>query len=135
MNKLIPGRVRIHNWRLRLDCLPTLENLVTLCVDMANTTCPLCLENTENREHLFVKCRLSSEIRTAINRWWNFFPLVCGSVNDLFNIRCPPGSIGTPNIIKVVVIQAYCWTIWKGRNDCQDRLQETITNIRDLLRK
>ncbi|PWA59872.1 reverse transcriptase domain, Reverse transcriptase zinc-binding domain protein [Artemisia annua] len=69
-NKYVPIKVNIHNWRLRLDRLPTRCNLDTRGIDLHSTRCPLCDEALETAQHLFVECMVAKDIWIMIKKWW-----------------------------------------------------------------
>ncbi|GJR77559.1 zinc knuckle CX2CX4HX4C containing protein [Tanacetum coccineum] len=55
-NRILPIKVNINTWRLCLDRLPTRCNLDARGVDLDSTRCPICDEDLESSQHLFVEC-------------------------------------------------------------------------------
>lgn len=58
-----PKNVVIYIWRLLVNRLPTMDNLLSRGVDvqyMGSTVCPLCQVCNEIMEHLFFTCKFAS---------------------------------------------------------------------------
>ena len=115
-NKLVPGKTRIFYWRLWLDKLPTKAKLVVKGINPADTCCPFCHYQSEDRLHLFICCPKVKEVQKAVNSWWMIFPddedakeMVFSTVQYLRKAKYDQ--------IKDAVIQAYSWIIWKARNN------------------
>ena len=56
-------------WRLLLDRLPTKYNLAKRGLQIANLSCPLCLECVETGQHLFVVCKVPQKVWDQCERW------------------------------------------------------------------
>ena len=116
-NKVVPTKVRIHNWRYRLNRLPTKENLSKRGIIIGNENCILCSSQRETSEHLFGSCNKAVEVRMEVNKWWNLLPVSCDRADDIFG----RGGGGTKDPTKVdvrdITGQAYTWAMWKGRNE------------------
>ena len=114
-NKYVPIKVNIHNWRLRLDRLPTRCNLDTRGIDLHSTRCPLCDEALETAQHLFVECMVAKDIWIMIKKWWGLgeYP------RQLHDLLSWSHSVPLETLTKVcfdVVICTTTWTIWRYRN-------------------
>ena len=115
-NKVVPIKVRIHYWRLRMNRLPTKEMLTRKGVALVDDLCPLCQESTESREHIFVRCRFFIAIRAAINTWWNIMEPNGNTLEDLWLRLSDQRDNARLREIKEVVWHTYLWCIWNGRN-------------------
>ena len=47
---------------LLLDRLPTMPNLVRRGMQGVNMQCPLCLEDVETSQHLFITCKVAQKV-------------------------------------------------------------------------
>ena len=50
----------------------------------------------------------------AINRWWRFLPESCRDFRELLNAT---KKTTFTYKVKDAITEAYCWAMWKGRND------------------
>ncbi|KAJ9566944.1 hypothetical protein OSB04_002910 [Centaurea solstitialis] len=116
-SKLVPLKVRIHVWMVRLDRLPTKANLLEKGLNLDTDTCPLCSDSGETGDHLFITCRTAVEVRRRINVWWNCLPSLCNSVHDFFEEISSKNQPDSQRLLKEAIGQAYVWAMWKGRND------------------
>ncbi|KAJ9550277.1 hypothetical protein OSB04_014322 [Centaurea solstitialis] len=116
-NNLVPLKVRIHTWRARLDRLPTKVNLINKGFRLHNDTCPLCNDHSKSGDHLFITCRVASEVRRQLNCWWNEIPMHINTISEFFEDTCCTNQPDLNRPLKEIIGQAYFWLIWKGRND------------------
>ncbi|GJR46213.1 RNA-directed DNA polymerase, eukaryota, reverse transcriptase zinc-binding domain protein [Tanacetum coccineum] len=71
-NKALPIKINIHIWRLIQDRLPTRCNLDNRGIDIHSKRCPVCDEDLETTQHLFVDCFLAKSLWKKISSWWGF---------------------------------------------------------------
>ena len=109
--KAVPTKVKIFNWRLNLDRLPTKENMIKKGVALDNNLCPICYGYPETVTHIFKDCALVQEIRRLINTWWLIFS-VDGTVLNNQKDRSKKSEIA-----KEVVHYALRWLMWKKMNE------------------
>ncbi|GJR85158.1 RNA-directed DNA polymerase, eukaryota, reverse transcriptase zinc-binding domain protein [Tanacetum coccineum] len=69
--KVVPIKVNVHAWKVKLDCLPTRFNISRRGMDIESILCPICGNAVESSRHLFFTCRFSSELMRKISRWWD----------------------------------------------------------------
>ncbi|PWA79595.1 RNA-directed DNA polymerase, eukaryota, Reverse transcriptase zinc-binding domain protein [Artemisia annua] len=69
-NRMLPIKVNINTWRLCLDRLPTRCNLDARGVDLDSTRCPICDDELEPSQHLFVECFVASTLWKMVTTWW-----------------------------------------------------------------
>ncbi|GJX50583.1 RNA-directed DNA polymerase, eukaryota [Tanacetum coccineum] len=69
-SKLVPIKVNILAWRIRLNKLPTRHNMSLKGLDIPSISCPVCLVGVETYDHLFFSCSLASDIIARILVWW-----------------------------------------------------------------
>ncbi|GJY59580.1 RNA-directed DNA polymerase, eukaryota, reverse transcriptase zinc-binding domain protein [Tanacetum coccineum] len=114
-NKCLPLKINIHVWRLLLDRLPTHHNLDVRGIDLDSTRCPMCDDNIETTQHLFVECKVAVEIWKMVSMWWDIsdFP------KDLQSLITWSDSVNLTYLEKTcfdVVIQTTTWILWRYRN-------------------
>ena len=64
-----------------------------------------------------IKFRHSMVVRSAINRWWNVLPETSSNVSEMLNATRLPNKSTFSDKVKDAIMEAYCWVMWKGRND------------------
>ena len=114
-NKILPIKINIHSWRLGLDRLPTRCNLDDRGIDIHSKRCPVCDEDLESNQHLFVDCFLAASLWRKIAYWWGFddYPkqlqslIVWGTSTNLNTLS---------KLCFDVVVQTTTWVIWRFRN-------------------
>ncbi|XP_071716755.1 uncharacterized protein [Rutidosis leptorrhynchoides] len=113
-NNLIPKKVEILVWKTRKKRLRV--ELDKRGVDLYSTRCPVCDEDLESVEHLFVSCKFSKDVWSRIFKWWNFNLPQNLVFSDLFlgKSTSTMSTLGTKIWQSVEWICAYY--IWKNRN-------------------
>jgi hypothetical protein len=103
----LPHRIRVFAWLLYMDRLNTREKLANKTI-IDDSSCPLCADSVEDREHLFFSCPAAQAIWTKIG--------------------IPPLSFETGNLWTTsrhtllsndnctFAITAIFWRIWDARN-------------------
>ncbi|GJR28522.1 RNA-directed DNA polymerase, eukaryota, reverse transcriptase zinc-binding domain protein, partial [Tanacetum coccineum] len=89
--KVIPIKVNVHAWKVKLDCLPTRFNISSRGMDIESILCPICGKAAESTTHIFFKCHISREILRKIARWWDIDYMEVSSYDEwldwILNIR------------------------------------------------
>ncbi|GJY91591.1 putative RNA-directed DNA polymerase [Tanacetum coccineum] len=114
-NRMLPIKVNINTWRLFFDRLPTRCNLDARGVDLDSTRCPICDEDHESSQHLFVECLVASSLWQMVTTWWglNDYPKL------LPNLLSWTETVNMSTRSKAcfdVVIQTTFWVLWRYRN-------------------
>ncbi|GJY66379.1 RNA-directed DNA polymerase, eukaryota, reverse transcriptase zinc-binding domain protein [Tanacetum coccineum] len=68
---MVPIKINIHAWKVRLDGLPTRLNLFNRGMDIESISCPLCDNAVESSSHIFFACHIAREVFRKITRWWD----------------------------------------------------------------
>ncbi|KAL4590049.1 hypothetical protein LXL04_002967 [Taraxacum kok-saghyz] len=104
-SNLIPGKVNIFTWRLLQDRIPTLANLVKIGISH-DQLCPLCNQDLESSDHLFLHCQTTKEVWDLVRTWWKDLPAAPSSI---------PGIV-SGNAAQIAIGQVFLWSIWRYRN-------------------
>nr|GEW25956.1 RNA-directed DNA polymerase, eukaryota [Tanacetum cinerariifolium] len=80
--KVIPIKVNIFAWRVRLDSLPTRLKLSLRGVKIPSILCSLCNISFESTSHLLFSCLLACQLRSKFLRWWELEDIVLDSYED-----------------------------------------------------
>ncbi|GJS74583.1 RNA-directed DNA polymerase, eukaryota, reverse transcriptase zinc-binding domain protein [Tanacetum coccineum] len=67
--KILPRKVNIFIWRLRLDRLPHRFNLSRCGLDIQAIACPVCSKGVESNDHLFFSCDVALNILRLVRIW------------------------------------------------------------------
>ncbi|GJT77946.1 RNA-directed DNA polymerase, eukaryota [Tanacetum coccineum] len=69
--KLVPIKVNVHAWKVKIDSLPTRFNISRRGMDIESITCSICDNEMESSSHLFFKCNMVRDTIRKITRWWD----------------------------------------------------------------
>ena len=61
-NRVIPSRLNVFGWRLRLNRLPTKVNLDRRGIELGPVLCPMCGDDVETVNHIFFTCEVAVEL-------------------------------------------------------------------------
>ncbi|GKC76584.1 RNA-directed DNA polymerase, eukaryota, partial [Tanacetum coccineum] len=67
--KVLPIKVNVHAWKVKLDFLPTRINISRRGMDIESILYPMYGEAVESSQHIFFICRITREILRKISRW------------------------------------------------------------------
>ncbi|GJT19431.1 RNA-directed DNA polymerase, eukaryota, reverse transcriptase zinc-binding domain protein [Tanacetum coccineum] len=113
---MVPIRVNILAWRIRLDKLPTRLNLSRLGMEIPSILFPLCNVAVESSSHLFFSCSLARQVWRQILRWWDLVYIECSSYDDWLNWF---NNIRLLKRLKEIFEDVCCvmwWVLWRFRN-------------------
>nr|GEU35784.1 RNA-directed DNA polymerase, eukaryota, reverse transcriptase zinc-binding domain protein [Tanacetum cinerariifolium] len=69
--KVMPIKINIHAWKVKMDCLPTRLNIFRRGMDIESILCPSCGMGVESTSHVFFTCNLARQIWVKIASWWD----------------------------------------------------------------
>ncbi|GKA95431.1 RNA-directed DNA polymerase, eukaryota [Tanacetum coccineum] len=69
--KMVPIKVNILAWKVKLDVLPTRFNLSKRGLDINSILCLICENHAESSSHLFFACSMARDIFRNIASWWD----------------------------------------------------------------
>ena len=69
-NRLVPAKVNVFLWRLKLNKIPTRVNLDRRGIDIGSVLCPVCGSDVETINHLFFTCDMVVDLWDLVARWW-----------------------------------------------------------------
>ncbi|GJR07923.1 RNA-directed DNA polymerase, eukaryota, reverse transcriptase zinc-binding domain protein [Tanacetum coccineum] len=114
--KLVPIKVNVHAWKVKIDSLPTRFNISRRGMDIESITCSICDNEVESSSHLFFKCNMVRDIIRKITRWWDITYIEADSYEDwlnwLVNIRL---SSNYKQALEGVFYVMW-WHVWQYRN-------------------
>ncbi|GJW62693.1 RNA-directed DNA polymerase, eukaryota [Tanacetum coccineum] len=79
---VVPGKINIFAWKVRLDKLPTRLNLSLRGLDIESIICPLCGSYVESSSHLLFACSLVKSLAHKIMIWWDISLMDFGSYEE-----------------------------------------------------
>ncbi|GJZ25438.1 RNA-directed DNA polymerase, eukaryota [Tanacetum coccineum] len=83
--KLVPIKVNVHAWKVKIDSLPTRFNISRRGMDIESITCSICDNEVESSSYLFIKCNMVRDIIRKITRWWDISYIEADSYEDWLN--------------------------------------------------
>ncbi|GKA10930.1 RNA-directed DNA polymerase, eukaryota, reverse transcriptase zinc-binding domain protein [Tanacetum coccineum] len=68
---VVPIKVNVHVWKVRLDCLPTMLNISRRGMNIEFILFPICGKEVESSSHIFFACQIVREVFRKITCWWD----------------------------------------------------------------
>ncbi|GJR51855.1 RNA-directed DNA polymerase, eukaryota, reverse transcriptase zinc-binding domain protein [Tanacetum coccineum] len=115
-NRSIPIKVNVFNWRLMLNKLPTMVNLDRKCIDVGTTLCPICEDDVETVNHIFLSCDMAKDLWALLARWRELDIPICANISKWFAWL---DSLHVTNKVRLIlegVGGTLLWSIWSFRN-------------------
>lgn len=127
---MIPKKIAILIWRVKLGRIPCREVLDKMGIDLNSLLCPICLKEVETASHALVQCEEASKIWQAVARWWKIDLGGIGSVEELLtNCSGPEESDNQPKLWKETV-WSFIYLLWSHRNRVIfDKDQRKVGNL------
>ncbi|GJU56973.1 RNA-directed DNA polymerase, eukaryota [Tanacetum coccineum] len=89
--KVVPIKINVHAWKVKLDSFPTRFNLSRRGLDIQSILCPICGKAAETTSHIFFTCSMIRDIYQKIATWWDVILMEVSSFEEwrvwLSNIR------------------------------------------------
>ena len=115
-NKIIPIKVNVFLWRVKLNKLPSRVNLDRRGIEVDSILCPSCQGDLETVNHSFFNCGMAKELWSLMAKWWELDIPVCGNITEWFDwldsLRAPPKV----RLYLERVGGTLMWSIWNYRN-------------------
>ncbi|GJY30911.1 RNA-directed DNA polymerase, eukaryota, reverse transcriptase zinc-binding domain protein [Tanacetum coccineum] len=113
---VVPIKINVHAWKVRLDYLPTRLNLSRMGLDIQSILCPNCGKFLEPSSHIFFACPMVRDIYRKIASWWDYNVLDVTSYEEwdvwLSSLQL---SSKRKQVLKGVFYIAW-WIIWNFQN-------------------
>ncbi|KAJ9564768.1 hypothetical protein OSB04_000734 [Centaurea solstitialis] len=70
-SRLVPRKVNVFVWRVRLGRIPTRVLLDKRGIDLDSVLCPRCGEYSEDIDHALLNCEVVKNLWLKVGNWWN----------------------------------------------------------------
>ncbi|GJU00065.1 RNA-directed DNA polymerase, eukaryota [Tanacetum coccineum] len=114
--KVVPIKVNIHAWKVKLDILPTRLNISKRGMDIESILCPLCEKNVESSSHIFFTCPISREIFRKVLLWWEIDVVMVSSYDEWLEWLLSIRLHSKHKELFEGVCYVLWWYIWNFRN-------------------
>ena len=115
-NRIIPIKVNVFIWRLRLNKLPSRVNLDRRGIEVDSILCPTCQLDVETVNHTFFNCDMARDLWSLLARWWDLYFPICANITDWYgwldNVRISAKA----RLVLEGVGGTLMWVIWNFRN-------------------
>ncbi|GJW48999.1 RNA-directed DNA polymerase, eukaryota [Tanacetum coccineum] len=115
--KMIPIKVNVFAWRVRMDKLPIRLNLSLRGMYIPSILCPICDLEVESISHLLFSCSMARDILSKVFQWWSLDSTSFLSYEDWLSwftdIRI---SKQVKSVLEGVFYVTW-WQIWRFRNN------------------
>lgn len=102
-------------WVTNLNRLPTRSRLVAWGMQIPSTCC-ICSSQPETRDHLMLSCPFAQALWSESRRRFRDTVPVFTVWSDLV-VWSSSSSPSTPSLLRMMVVQAMFYNIWKQRNN------------------
>ncbi|GJV77133.1 ribonuclease H-like domain-containing protein [Tanacetum coccineum] len=68
---VVPIKVNVHVWKVRLDCLPTMLNISRRGMNIEFILFPICGKEVKSSSHILFVCQIVREVFRKITYWWD----------------------------------------------------------------
>ncbi|KAK1436444.1 hypothetical protein QVD17_02224 [Tagetes erecta] len=117
MAKVGPLKIRSFVWRLYQGRVPVTSNLITRGVNIPTVACQLCTLESEDVDHLFVHCPISSQLWKMTSTWLGFPLDAENSIQSVCSKVYNYNGTSLRRKITSLITYSTIWTLWKTRND------------------
>ncbi|GJZ40520.1 RNA-directed DNA polymerase, eukaryota, reverse transcriptase zinc-binding domain protein [Tanacetum coccineum] len=114
--KIVPIKVNILAWKIKLNFLPSRLNLSRRGLDIPTIMCPICEKYAKSTNHIFYDCYMVRDIYRKIASWWDVSSPQISSYEEW---EAWISSLNFPFKRKLLmegVFYIAWWTIWNFRN-------------------
>ncbi|GKE26097.1 RNA-directed DNA polymerase, eukaryota, reverse transcriptase zinc-binding domain protein [Tanacetum coccineum] len=113
---MVPIKVNILAWKVKLDVLPTRFNLSKRGLDINSILCPICENHAESSSHLFFACSMARDIFRNIASWWDVKSPHVSSFEEWEMWTSSLTLFSRRKQILEGIIYIGWWSIWNFRN-------------------
>ncbi|GJZ80126.1 hypothetical protein Tco_0644963 [Tanacetum coccineum] len=78
---------------------------------------PVCDDDLETENHIFVHCATAKQIWIDILKWWNLHNLIPSNLFEAITLADRANLTSTLTYLLDGVIQSAIWTLWRNRNE------------------
>ena len=115
-NKLLPSKVNILTWRVSNKRLPTRSNLDSRGIDLDSTRCPLCDNDIETEDHVFVYCPIARDTWKAVFSWWKIIDFSPANLEEVLSMADQVSILQNQRKFFDAVVYTTLWALWNYRN-------------------
>ncbi|GKV24691.1 hypothetical protein SLEP1_g34274 [Rubroshorea leprosula] len=116
-SKLIPTKISAFGWQVMQNRIPTKLNLYQRgIVHDNNLMCGLCGDDIEDKNHLFIHCRVAHSVRSKCAKWWRFLTAHPKTCQEDFEQHRLPIKDSSVQAGWDVVWFSTLWSLWLARN-------------------
>ncbi|GJU60235.1 RNA-directed DNA polymerase, eukaryota, reverse transcriptase zinc-binding domain protein [Tanacetum coccineum] len=115
-NRALPSKINMNTWRVSNRRLPKRINLDRRGVELDSVRCPMCDEDLETEDRIFVSCNIDSETWKLILNWWCITNISVNSLHDVISLADQTHFATKKKRLFDVVVQTTLSCLWRFRN-------------------
>ncbi|GJS34885.1 putative RNA-directed DNA polymerase [Tanacetum coccineum] len=115
-NRALSSKININTWRASNRRLPTRINLDRRGVELDSVRCPMCDEDLETKDHIFVSYNIASETWKLILNWWCITNISVNCLHDAICLADQTHFATKKKRLFDVVVQTTLSCLWRFRN-------------------
>ncbi|GKB30224.1 RNA-directed DNA polymerase, eukaryota, reverse transcriptase zinc-binding domain protein [Tanacetum coccineum] len=116
-NKVLPLKININTWRVLNGRMATRVNLDRRGIDLNSLRCPICDDDIETEEHLFVHCELARDTWKDVLRWSHIPNTSFQYLQDVISLADHSPLQSKSSRFFDAVVQTTIWSLWRFRNN------------------
>ncbi|XP_076935340.1 uncharacterized protein LOC143601958 [Bidens hawaiensis] len=106
----------IHAWRVEIERIPVMIELVKRGIMVTSAVCPICEEEVESVEHLMISCQFAQDVWSVISSLCMVPPIFAFSVKDLLELHRFTHLPNRKAKAFYSVSLTTLWCLWRARN-------------------
>ncbi|GJU65725.1 RNA-directed DNA polymerase, eukaryota [Tanacetum coccineum] len=106
--KVVPIKVNVLAWKIKLDYLPTRLNISRHGMDIDSILCPMCGKTVESTKHIFFTCHIARDILRMTTSWWDIMYMEISSYEEWLDWILSLRLL----IIHKQIFEGVCYVMW-----------------------
>ncbi|XP_071738994.1 uncharacterized protein [Rutidosis leptorrhynchoides] len=82
--QILPQKIGILTWRVKKRRIPVRVELDNRGVDLDSVRCPVCNNDLETVDHIFLHCNFAKDLWARVLRWWKASGPSYSNLEELF---------------------------------------------------
>ncbi|XP_071712667.1 uncharacterized protein [Rutidosis leptorrhynchoides] len=115
-NKLLPQKIGLFIWRVRLNRIPDRFELDKRGIDIDSLRCPVCDNGNETIDHIFLRCSFAKDVWDRVYKWWNLGSFPHNNLEGMFKGFKHVNRSTSPSKLWQAIERYSGYIIWQNRN-------------------
>ncbi|XP_071729377.1 uncharacterized protein [Rutidosis leptorrhynchoides] len=113
---ILPQKIGVFVSRVKQRRIPVRIELDKRGVDLDSVRCPVCDNDLETVDHVFLHCSFAKNLWSRVFRWWNINRPMYSRLDEIFHGIYDVSHPSHPSLIWKATEWVYSYVIWQNRN-------------------